>query len=96
MKNKIKTEIKIAIHRRLNLLNGEDLTIRELDEETKGMTNEILSIINSTLDDKLPAWKYFNASAPTEVFPKGDTILLHFNGYEIDLIELFNKLPKHE
>ena len=41
-RERIKEEIKIAINRRLNLLNGE---LFNLEEETKGLTNEILLII---------------------------------------------------
>ena len=41
-RERIKEEIKIAINRRLNLLNGE---LFNLGEETEGLTNEILLII---------------------------------------------------
>ena len=40
------TELETAIHRRLNLLNGEEMTTDELMAETKGMAAEVTAILN--------------------------------------------------
>ena len=41
----IREELEIAIGRRLNLICNEELTANETEDETKGMMNEILDII---------------------------------------------------
>lgn len=41
----IREELKIAIGRRLNLICNDELTANETENETKGMMNEILDII---------------------------------------------------
>ena len=41
----IREELEIAIGRRLNLICNEELTANETENETKGMMNEILDII---------------------------------------------------
>ena len=41
----IRKELEIAIGRRLNLICNEELTANETENETKGMMNEILDII---------------------------------------------------
>ena len=38
---------ELAIHRRLNLLNGEELTCEELMNETKGMARELQDIFDA-------------------------------------------------
>lgn len=43
-REKIKEEVRIAVERRLNLLNGD---LFDLRDETEGMTNEILFILDS-------------------------------------------------
>ena len=43
-REKIKEEVRIAVERRLNLLNGE---IFDLIDETEGMTNETFFILGS-------------------------------------------------
>ena len=41
----IREELEIAISRRLNLICNDELTANETENETKGMMNEILDII---------------------------------------------------
>jgi len=43
------TEFEMAIHRRLNLMNGENLSATELLEETKGMAAELLALAREEL-----------------------------------------------
>ena len=41
----LENKLEIAIHRRLNLINGENLTADELQKETEGMAKEIRDIV---------------------------------------------------
>ena len=43
------SEFEMAIHRRLNLMNGENLSATELLEETKGMAAELLALAREEL-----------------------------------------------
>ena len=43
------TEFEMAIHRHLNLMNGENLSATELLEETKGMAAELLALAREEL-----------------------------------------------
>lgn len=49
------SEFETAIHRRLNLMNGEDLSAIELLEETKGMAAELLSLAREQLQPEIDA-----------------------------------------
>ena len=46
------SELEIAIHRRLNLLNGEEMTTDELMAETKGMAAELTDIFKKNAEIK--------------------------------------------
>lgn len=46
------SELEYAIHRRLNLLNGEEMTTDELMAETKGMAAELTDIFKKNAEIK--------------------------------------------
>lgn len=48
--SELSNEFEIAINRRLNLINGENLTATELLEETKGMAAELLDLARKVIE----------------------------------------------
>jgi len=50
----LSNEFEIAINRRLNLINGENLTATELLEETKGMAAELLDLACKVIEKEQP------------------------------------------
>jgi len=50
----LSNEFEIAINRRLNLINGENLTATELLEETKGMAAELLDLARKVIEKEQP------------------------------------------
>jgi len=50
----LSNEFEIAINRRLNLINGENLTATELLEETKGMAAELLNLARKVIEQEQP------------------------------------------
>jgi hypothetical protein len=48
--SELKSEAEIAVHRRLNLLNGENLTSEELVMEAKGLVAELRDIFRKELE----------------------------------------------
>lgn len=47
--DRLKEEIELAIHRRLNLICNDELTASEILDEAKGATNEILDLIATSI-----------------------------------------------
>ena len=45
----LENKLEIAIHRRLNLINGENLTTDKLLEETEGMAKEVRDIVKEEI-----------------------------------------------
>jgi len=50
---KVREKIEIVVNRRLNFFNG---CYFDLNEETKGFTNEITDIIDSLQEDPVSVW----------------------------------------
>lgn len=76
-------KMKLAIHRRLNLINGEFLTCDELMEETNGMANEINDIFLS-----IPAPKFKAGDFITDGKSKVTVTKILSDGYEIESEEI--------
>ena len=47
--DKLKKEIELAIHRRLNLICNDELTASEIENEAKGVANEIIDLIATSI-----------------------------------------------
>ena len=45
----LENKLEIAIHRRLNLINGENLTTDELLDETEGIAKEVRDIVKEEI-----------------------------------------------
>lgn len=101
------SEFEIAIHRRLNLINGEDMTTTELLEETKGMAAELLALARKEIEKGLPRWVKVDEGDMLDKYSKyllrsnegcyyyccGTTIVR--DGYML-LVDNLEKLPKED
>ncbi len=47
--DRLKEEIELAIHRRLDLICNDELTASEILDEAKGATNEIIDLIATSI-----------------------------------------------
>lgn len=79
------SELEMAIHRRLNLMNGENLSATELLEETKGMAAELLELAKKEILKDLPRWR-------DDDLPKGSAMIDIGGLYRLDFIRRQRKL----